>query len=325
MNCLTDYIGLRGCSSSIPPSGLYVNDLPGISLKQIVSLTNEEEKTYLELWEMIQRRAQNRFSLDVREQMGKAYKIKSINQGININGISTGTGTATEPNGTYYGFTLEYDTMDTGNVPSPLTYMHIQQIKFYSEISGNYNIEFIDIDAKTTIYSIYADLSIGGNMIEVNTTFTNVGRLFVGIQIPENDNYTSIKTTDDYWTGCCGVLVRGATFYDGTFSFKSELFGFSPIFTIGCSWDGLICQNKNIFSRPYWYLLGIEVLTEVIYSTKLNQFTTVNLQKANELRTEYQVEYMKALTQVAEGMNLDCDCCLECSGSVQLRETTQFY
>ncbi len=54
MNCLTDYIGLRGCSSSIPPSGLYVNDLPGISLKQIVSLTNEEEKTYLELWEMIQ-------------------------------------------------------------------------------------------------------------------------------------------------------------------------------------------------------------------------------------------------------------------------------
>ncbi len=118
--------------------------------------------------------------------------------------------------------------MDTGNVPSPLTYMHIQQIKFYSEISGNYNIEFIDIDAKTTIYSIYADLSIGSNMIEVNTTFTNVGRLFVGIQIPENDNYTSIKTTDDYWTGCCGVLVRGATFYDGTFSFKSELFGFSP-------------------------------------------------------------------------------------------------
>ncbi len=323
MNCLTDYIGLRGCSSAIPPSGLYVNDLPGISLKQIVSLTNEEEKTYQELWEMIQRRAQNRFSLDVREQMGKSYKIKSINQGINVDGYSAGTGST--PANAMYGFTIEYDTMDTGNVPSPLTYIHIQQIKFYSEISGTYALDFINIDSKQTIYSINVNLSIGLNLIEVNTTFNNVGRLFVGIALNAGTDYTSIKSPDDYWTGCCGALVRGAKYENNQFSFISELYGFSPIFTIGCSWDGLICQNKNIFSRAFWYLLGIEVLTEVIYSTKLNQFTTVNLQKANDLRTEYQVEYMKALEQICSGMNLDCDCCLECSGSVQLRETTQFY
>ena len=323
MNCLTDYIGLRGCSSAIPPSGLYVNDLPGISLKQIVSLTNEEEKTYQDLWEMIQRRAQNRFSLDVREQMGKSYKIKSINQGINVDGYSAGTGSF--PTLAAYGFTIEYDTMDTGNVPSPLTYIHIQQIKFYSEISGTYALDFINIDALQTVYSISVTINPGVNIIEVNTTFNNVGRLFVGIALDQGLDYTSIKAPSDYWTGCCGALVRGAKFENNVFSFGNELYGFSPIFTIGCSWDGLICQNKNIFSRALWYLLGIEVLTEVIYSTKLNQFTTVNLQKANDLRTEYQVEYMKALEQICSGMNLDCDCCLECSGSVQLRETTQFY
>ena len=323
MNCLTDYIGLRGCSSAIPPSGLYVNDLPGISLKQIVSLTNEEEKTYQDLWEMIQRRAQNRFSLDVREQMGKSYKIKSINQGINVDGYSAGTGSF--PALATYGFTIEYDTMDTGNVPSPLTYIHIQQIKFYSEISGTYALDFINIDALQTVYSISVTINPGINIIEVNTTFNNVGRLFVGIALDQGLDYTSIKAPSDYWTGCCGALVRGAKFENNVFSFGNELYGFSPIFTIGCSWDGLICQNKNIFSRALWYLLGIEVLTEVIYSTKLNQFTTVNLQKANDLRTEYQVEYMKALEQICSGMNLDCDCCLECSGSVQLRETTQFY
>ena len=323
MNCLTDYIGLRGCSSAIPPSGLYVNDLPGISLKQIVSLTNEEEKTYQDLWEMIQRRAQNRFSLDVREQMGKSYKIKSINQGINVDGYSAGTGSF--PALATYGFTIEYDTMDTGNVPSPLTYIHIQQIKFYSEISGTYALDFINIDALQTVYSISVTINPGVNIIEVNTTFNNVGRLFVGIALDQGLDYTSIKAPSDYWTGCCGALVRGAKLENNVFSFGNELYGFSPIFTIGCSWDGLICQNKNIFSRALWYLLGIEVLTEVIYSTKLNQFTTVNLQKANDLRTEYQVEYMKALEQICSGMNLDCDCCLECSGSVQLRETTQFY
>lgn len=322
MTCLTDYIGLRGCSSSIPPSGLYVNDLPGISLKQIVSLTNEEEKTYLELWDMIQRRAQNRFSLDVREQMGKAYKIKSINQAISVPGYSTGTGTiATDAE---YGFTIEYDTMDTGYVPSPLSYIHVQKVQFYSEVNGTMNLTFRDIDSGEIVYQSPTFFSnIGLNTIEVNYTFNNVARLFGGLYMTNGSLYTSIKAPAI--TGeCCGALSRGA-WYDGSFHYTQEVYGVCATYTIGCAWDGLICLNKNIFSRPYWYLLGIEVLTEVIYSTKLNQFTTVNLQKANELRTEYQVEYMKALTQVAEGMNLDCDCCLECSGTVQLRETTQFY
>lgn len=323
MNCLTDYIGLRGCSTTTPPSGLYVNDLPGISLKAIVSLTNEEEKTYLDLWDMIQRRAQSRFSLDVREQMQKSYKIKSINQGINVDGYSAGTGTF--PTLATYGFTIEYDTMDTGFVPSPLSYIHIQQIKFYSEISGNYALDFINIDANQTIQTIVVTLTPGVNIIEVNTTFTNVARLFVGIALDASSDYTSIKAPSSYWTGCCGALVRGASYNGVQASFGNELYGFSPIFTVGCSWDGLICQNKNIFSRAFWYLTGIEVLTEILYSTKLNQFTTVNLQKANDLRAEYQVEYMKALDQICSGMTLDCDCCLECSGSVQLRETTQFY
>lgn len=322
MNCLTDYIGLRGCSSTTPPSGLYVNDLPGISLKQIVSLTNEEEKTYLELWDMIQLRAQNRFSLDVREQMGKAYKIKSINQGISVPGYSTGTGTT--PAAAEYGFTIEYDTMDTGYVPSPLSYIHVQKVDIYIETADDYTFYIRDIDSGAIIYSNPSQfMNVGLNTIEVNTTFNNVARLFGGISLDKSTNYTSIKAPSINGE-CCGAITRGAWFF-GSFHYTQELYGLCPTYTIGCSWDGLICLNKNIFSRAYWYLLGIEVLTEVIYSTKLNQFTTVNLQKANELRKEYQVEYMKTLTQIAEGMNLDCDCCLECSGSVQLRETTQFY
>lgn len=322
MDCLYNFVGLRGCSTATPPSGLYVNDLPGISLKQIVSLTNEEEKTYLELWDMIQRRAQSRFSLDVREQMSKAYKIKSINQGISVPGYSSGTGTI--PTDAEYGFTIEYDTMDTGYVPSPLSYIHVQSVKFYSEVNGNMTLILRDIDSGAIVYSsatVFAN--VGLNSFEVNTTFNNVARLFGGFYMTNGSLYTSIKAPAI--TGeCCGALSRGAS-YDGRFNFTQELYGVCATYTIGCSWDGLICLNKNIFSRSYWYLLGIEVLTEVIYSTKLNQFTTVNLQKAQELRTEYQVEYLKSLTQVAEGMNLDCDCCLECAGSVQLRETTQFY
>lgn len=321
MNCLNDYIGLRGCTTVTPNSGLYVNDLPGISLKQIVSLTNEEEKTYLELWDMIQLRGQSRFSLDVREQMSKTYKIKSINQGINVNGLSAGTGTI--PSNANYGFTIEYNTMNTGYTPSPLSFIHIQQIQFYAEFSGTKQILFIDIDSNQVLLNSVVSFTTGLNKFEINQTFDNVQRIFVSFDFNASDDYTSIKAPA-LVGNCCGAMVRGA-WYDSSFHFTQELYGFSPIFTVGCSWDGLICQNKNIFSRAFWYLLGIEILTEVIYSSKLNQFTTVSLQKATDLRTEYQVEYMKALEQICSGMTLDCDCCLECSGSVQLIEANQFY
>jgi len=235
MNCLQDYIGLRGCSSTTPPSGLYVNDLPGISLKQIVSLTNEEEKTYLELWDVIQRRAQNRFSFDVREQMGKAYKIKSINQGISVPGYSTGTGTTTAD--AEYGFTIEYDTMDTGYVPSPLSYIHVQKVDVYAEVSGTYYLTFRDIDSGAIVYSVSSNLSIGLNTVEVNYTFNNVARLFGGIALINGNSYTSIKAPAI--TGeCCGALSRGA-WYDGSFHYTQEVYGLCATYTIGCSWDGL--------------------------------------------------------------------------------------
>ena len=128
---------------------------------------------------------------------------------------------------------------------------------------------------------------------------------------------------------CCDVRIRGA-YSESIFAYPflmntSNIYGLSAIFSVVCNWDALVCQNKSVFSRAYWYLLGIEMMTETLYSSKINQFTTTNLQRAKELREEYQVEYMKSLEQIAGGFKLSCDCCIECNEPVQLRESTQFY
>jgi hypothetical protein len=105
----------------------------------------------------------------------------------------------------------------------------------------------------------------------------------------------------------------------------NSCFGLSGIYTVKCLWDAMVCQNKNLFTRAYWYCLGVELLTEQIYSTNLNSYTTINLQRAKELREEYIVEYNKSLEQTADNMHLACDCCVECSGSVQLVESQSFF
>ena len=344
MNCLQDYIGLRGCGSSTPGSGLYVNDLPGISLKQIVSLTNEEEATYLDLWAMIQRRAQSRFSLDVREAMGKHYKLKSLMQGVNLgNQIGAFNSQIPIPTNNRWGFTIELiESSNYEYVPSPLASIHVQELRFYSDTAiSAIPFEIYDLNTGLRLFYKVTDLLSGWNTIPVNQTFNNnyavnswsifccfsyqdYGDHFYDLQVPLNHTIP----------GCCDVRIRGcqADPYNNIgqlairdMIYTSNTYGLSGTFSIVCSWDAVICQNKNIFARPLWYLMGIELLTEQLYSSKLNQFTTVNLQRAKELREEYQVEYAKAVEQIAGGFSLDCDCCLECAGAVQLRETNQFY
>ena len=331
-HCLDNYIGLRGCGSTTPPSGLYVNDLPGMSLENLVTLTNIDEPTYTDIWTMVQGRAQSRFSLDVREAMGKHYKLNSLMQGINV-GNEVGSLASSVP-AQWAGFTIELIDDNYQYVPSPFASIHVQQIVFYADqIYSGVQFEIIDLDTDQVLGTYIQDLTSGKNIIEVNTTFHNLyinpaWRLAVVVNMGTITNLLDLVLPyNRSMMSCCDVRLQGFTSDGGVLSGTSgsNTYGVSGIFSIVCNWDAMICQNKTLFSRAYWYLLGIEVLTEQLYSTKLNQFTTVNLQRLNELRAEYQVEYSKSLEQVAGGLKLSCDCCIECNESVQLREATQFY
>ena len=332
-HCLDNYIGLRGCDSTTPPSGLYVNDLPGMSLENLVTLTNIDEPTYIDIWTMVQGRAQSRFSLDVREAMGKHYKLNSLMQGINV-GNNVGSLASSVP-AQYAGFTIELIDDNYQYVPSPFASIHVQQIVFYAD-QAYFGVLFqiIDLDTDQVLGIYTQDLILGKNIIEVNTTFHNLyinpaWRLAVVVNMATIANLLDLVLPYNHsMLSCCDVRLQGYTSDEATVSSGtsgSNTYGVSGIFSIVCNWDAMICQNKTLFSRAYWYLLGIELLTEQLYSTKLNQFTTVNLQRLNELRAEYQVEYNKSLEQVAGGLKLSCDCCIECNESVQLREATQFY
>jgi len=309
-----------------------VNDLPGISNEILVKLTNQENATYVDVWNMIQQRAGLRFSLDVREAMGKHYKLNSLMQGINV-GNDIGAASVSTP-ANLAGFTIEMIDANYEFVPSPLASIHLQQIVFYSD-NQYQSIDFyvFDLDTGDLLGTYASSLVAGKNIIEVNTTFHNLyinpaWRIAVMFDITQvTGTFDLILPYSRSMMSCCDIRLQGYS-SDGALSagsFGSNTYGMSGIFSIVCNWDALICQNKVLFSRAWWYLLGIEMLTELLYSNKLNQYTTVNLQRMDALRAEYQVEYNKTLTQVAGGFKLSCDCCIECNEPVQLREATQFY
>lgn len=81
-----------------------------------------------------------------------------------------------------------------------------------------------------------------------------------------------------------------------------------------CDYEQIICDNKRIIANAWRYLLGNQLMLFRIYTTRLNRFTTVDLEQAKELRDHYQVEYEKALSQAVKLCDTSA-CCLPCGGN----------
>lgn len=178
MDCLNGYIGIIGCGAPDPPSGddfsgLIINQLPGVNLEVMESLADDEQRSYLGVWDDVQLRALQKFYLSVKAELNKCYKI-----------------------------------------------------------------------------------------------------------------------TDKTVVEC------------------------------------LICESRELFAVALWYLMGVELMIERTSSTRLNRFTTVDLDKAEKLKSEYFSEFQAALTDAVNSMNpVDSDCvengCLGCNeDALRWREQT---
>lgn len=74
-DCLVDYIGIMGCGTQNPGSGLFINSLPGITLKSIQQIANSEQRTYQGVWKDVQLRALRKFYTGALSKMNECYKI----------------------------------------------------------------------------------------------------------------------------------------------------------------------------------------------------------------------------------------------------------
>jgi hypothetical protein len=76
MDCLKGYIGILGCAApaETPGSGLYINQLPGVSLEVIEGIADDEQETYLGVWADVEMRGLLKFALAVKAELNKCYR-----------------------------------------------------------------------------------------------------------------------------------------------------------------------------------------------------------------------------------------------------------
>lgn len=338
MECLRDYIGVRGCGAGTPLSGKYMNDLPGISLERFESITSDEQKTYLEIWDKIQTRALAKFKVDVNEKFAKHFRVKQVRSNVDLlKRIDKTIITAAAPK--FRGFSSELTRDKSVFVASNFQSQYVESLSLYiidsTSVTAPIVLNIIDLDTQevidtknittpvngwnTVVFSKLYDYNRIGCVYNATTVQSPLQKIDT---IVANGYYAMI---DAIYGTYADPFLRGLE-CDTDFSnpiFGINTFGFTGIIGVHCKFDRVVCNNREAFSYPLWYCLGFETMAESMNSSRVNPFTSgIDREKAGDLMKDFYSEYDKSLMQVCDSISLPGDdFCLECNERLQFRDS----
>jgi hypothetical protein len=342
MNCLIDYIGIEGCGSESPDSGYYINRLlPGVTLESIDKIASADQQTYLGVWQDIQKRAALRFESHVIRAFQERYQIKTIQESFDL-GKFIDTADVTAAAAKWRGFTIELvDDNIHRWVDSALQCINLQSISLYrSAVTVALSAKVFNLETG----ELLATIAIPANAAAGWTT-VNVSQRFYAPRILVAYDSTLINSvefdlTSDLlrrfhdcaceWFGDCKSVIQGAqsaslssTVKDADITTGLNMYGLSAVFSVGCSYYSIVCQNKLQFLMPWAFLLGRELMWERAYSSRINRWTIgIDAAKAKELMADFDKFFQEELYTVVEAINLNTgDCCLDCNAPLQYRES----
>lgn len=314
---LLNYIGIRGYDAN-PPSNRFINELPGITMRNMQKVANEEQVTFLGSWQDVQNRGWMRLSTDIRNKLRSVYNLKTNRRLISI--FSSVVTDTIEASGHYRGLVV-----GSGYDFNGFFAFHIRTIKLNSsaETSGVV-VKVFDQDG-TELDSFTFNAVIGNNIINVNRSYA-ARELFIAVDstniaLFESELY--MPSLHLYYESVCDLLghsenivVYSAEAMKESPSVHAKTgisYGLAVDMMATCDYSSIVSYNLDSFLPAWMYLCGAELMLERQFSNKKNELTTVDAEMAEELRDHYTGEYENALNDAIKGIRIDkCDACIEC-------------
>jgi hypothetical protein len=305
--CFENYITLEGLSPEINPrSGLYVNDLPGVTLAMFSGLMSEDHSDTQEYWDKLYKRSVNNFIDEVGSRMDQEFYIEKVID-------SQRSGVFNKP------FALNDSSEEQAGVKLDLiktkySTTEIQAIDIYSVGSPDPEdvvLQIIDDETDKVLWSTVTDLEEGLNTIDVFETFESK-KIRVVYNLSEVASYTTNRNNQSYSsTKSCDPCVTSdtkITQYNGG--------GLIVEFTTKCSIEAFICSQITRFKLSLWYFIGIELMTDAILSKNTNCFT-IDREEAERQLGFYETEVNKKLDNAIKKLRIKDDLvCFDCKGTI---------
>jgi hypothetical protein len=325
MDCLKDYIGIKGYGSQEPLSGLYINQLPGITLESIDKIADKDQGNFTGVWDDVQTRAGNRLEKDLRIALRNRFKLKGIKSfSVAKPVLSEDTIEAAEE---YRGVIIDLGidksaflaisvNQITLNLPGTVTSLVLKIFELTE------NDECIELLTKTK-----ANAS-GKCVINIARKFS-AKKIFIAVDATTAEllsaEYNNTVAYDCFRILCdicedCKPSISGASSLvasPGEITKSDEVYGIEVGFSVMCDLTSIACFNKPEFTDVWMYLLGAELMIERSFSSRLNRYTTIDREQASELSGYFTAQYEKALKEAVNAIELKDDCCIECNPLVR--------
>jgi len=325
MNCLDNHIGIKYCNSPEPISGLYVNQLPGITLESLQKITEAENVNFVGMWKDVKQRSWVKLEKDLRVALRTKYKLKAVKSNARL------IGELDELNTLQHAQKYRGVVIDLG-VNATFIAIGINTISLkLTDTVSSLNIKIFDAEGTLLDTLTKANAPAGKNSFIVSKKYL-CAQVFIAVDVSAVDLYSSsiTKASAGYCCSCvrnicdeCTPSIYGA---ESSLDNPSDLvegnnlFGFEVDYSVLCDYTSIVCRNKPEFTDCWLYLLGAELMQERLFSTRLNRFTTIDKESAAELRDYFGNEYDRSLQETVLALSIpDDECCIECNPIVSSR------
>jgi len=295
-------------------SGLFASDLPGVE-SLLYELISKDSETDSEVWERIYSNAWNNLVSDVdfalQEKFFVNTKLISRETSTFLSDVNSNTGLA--------GVRIQFQLPRYAR-------LHVVSVDVIAEqgyASPGIALKFYEDDENGDLLYETTDQEIsqaGKETIFVDKDF-EVDKLFIGydpalfqLRQSENKSYAGFITKPfafECMFPCFGGVASVSQINGG---------GLNVVFNVYCSAEKFVCENINLFKKTFWYKIGQELVIERRYGNRLNQFTTMIQERAEELTSFYQANYSQSLENSIKAHNVNEDpYCFQCKGTVNVK------
>lgn len=323
--CLYNLVSLRGVCETDDPNTLFVNDLPGVDLDLFENLTSPAFKTKAEVFSRIEKTAIHRLYNSVNDKLSGRFEIRSI-----VSGVETGVWR--QP------FSLLQAENNLTGVYIDLRgsrnlHLTLDHVKLYvgnpSGFPINSAIHIYDLETGQKVgEQAFTASQEGFIRVEINKRYL-AKRIFVcydssEIQSYRTDEHTSAYLERFYNNYACSLsgsgvarIAKGQQMIYDNVSFEGTS-GMIANYTVGCSLENWMCENRERLRQPLLYLMGIELAENLIVSPRVNE-GTLDSDRVDGIAAYCNTQFNSSLDSFLRGVRIDDPICTKCKSKVKKR------
>jgi len=304
---LIGYIGLRSVSSDVPTSGVYINELPGITTRQFTDVRSEEITDIEDEWDELESRAIRSFEVNIRKNLKKYFK--------NYNLVNTEAS----------GYIDDNDIVDHGSGVYSGLYLDLypqsenlkivfNSVKLNLTSGQSFNVKIFDANTGKELFTKAVTGVAGLQTVKILQEFSlfDYNRLFICYDTAEPYKIYEMPS---------GVSSYGANVSTSSSVISDNISGGETglivDFSLKCGIDAFVAQRLELFQESFLYKLGLEFLKTSKYSEKMNRFTMLDSERRDQMIEDFEMNYKNSLDSVFEDLIVPDDgICFICNKSI---------